>query len=76
MATKLTAQQKRDREFMELLNLELEAQKIQLGIMHARDKADTHVKSHMDGWHNGYARAINEFTQLSWWERLTWKANK
>jgi hypothetical protein len=73
---KLTAQQKRDREFMELLDLELQAQKVQLGMMHAEDKANTAIKSHMDGWHNGYARAVTEFAQLTLWQRITWKANK
>ena len=73
---KLTAQQKRDREFMAMLDLELQAQKIELGVLHARDKADTSIKAHMDGWHNGYARAVTEFAQLTLWQRITWKANK
>ncbi len=73
---RLTAQQKRDREFMAMLSLELEAQKIELGIQHARDKADTSVKSHMDGWHNGYSRAITEFAGMTLWQRMTWKPNK
>lgn len=73
---KLTAQQKRDRDFMAMLDLELQAQKIELGIAHARDKADTSIKSHMDGWHNGYTSARNEFADLTLWQRVTWKANK
>lgn len=73
---KLTAQQKRDRDFMAMLDLELQAQKIQLTQIHAREKGDAVSKAHLDGWHNGYSRAITEFAGLSLWQRMTWKPNR
>lgn len=83
MATKvetkprLTAQQKRDRDFMSvLLKGQLDKQSIDLGTIHARELSEAKEKSFLQGFAAGDRVAVNKFAALNWWERLTWKANK
>jgi len=70
--TKLTAQQKRDREFMQLLDDKLAEQ---------RGQFDAEVEIRVaKAWSNGYdigkrdgrTDTLHEFGKLNWWQRLTW----
>jgi hypothetical protein len=71
-----TVQQKRDREFMTLLDAQLRDQRIELGVQAAREKSKAREESHLIGWHDGYNVAVREFARLSWWERLMWRAER
>ena len=73
---RISAQQKRDREFMALLDNALLDQKVELGIRHAREKAEAREKSHLVGWHDGYTFAVREFSELTWLGRLFWRAER
>lgn len=73
---RLTAQEKRDREFMTLLNAQLRDQRIELGIEHASKKSAARAEAFTQGWGQGYERAVKEFAQLSWLDRLFWRAER
>lgn len=73
---RLTAQEKRDREFMALLDNALLDQKVELGVLHAREKSAARNEGFERGWGQGYKRAVEEFAQLSWLDRLFWRAER
>lgn len=73
---RLTAQEKRDREFMALLDNALLDQKAELVVLHAREKSAARNESFERGWGQGYQRAVKEFAQLSWLDRLLWRAER
>lgn len=73
---RLTAQEKRDREFMALLDNALLDQKVELGVHYARERQKAREESHLNGWHDGYTVAVKEFSSLSWLGRLLWRAER
>ena len=70
---KETAQQKRDREFLALLEGQLAEQKAALVAEHTELLNAELVKAKTEGWHRGHRFAIKQFDELSFWDRLTWK---
>jgi hypothetical protein len=74
MATKLTAQQKRDRDVMSLLNSTIihveAAHKVELD----RVWIDRHTEGYEAGWRAGHKWSLDFFNKLSLWERITWRS--
>lgn len=70
MATKkLTAAQKRDRDFMRLLDDALKKQAHELALEYAGRENDVYGL----GLEHGEQRAEYEFSRLTLWQRITWK---
>jgi hypothetical protein len=63
---KLTAQQKRDREFMALLDSKLAEQEIALKIQAEREKYDSYMKGFTVGW----TKSQESFEQLPLLKRV------
>lgn len=75
--TRLTAQQKRDRELLtELMVEQIKSVRIEMGIEHAKEIERVVTKAELSGWHKGRLAAVNHFSLLTWWERLMWKAER
>lgn len=66
---RLTAQQKRDRDFMKLLDESLRKQAHELGLEYAGRENDVYAL----GMKHGEEHAAYEFSRLTRWQRLWWK---
>lgn len=66
---RLSAQQKRDREFMKLLDESLRKQAHELGLEYAKRENDIFGL----GFDQGEQQATYEFSRLTRWQRLWWK---
>lgn len=80
---RLTVQEKIDaalaeanKNFMVLLDEQLRVQSIELRMSFADEKQKARNGSFNTGWHRGYERAVYEFAQLSWLDRLFWRAER
>lgn len=73
MATvKLTAQQKRDREFMQLLDSKLQEQHGQFNAEVEIRVAKAWSNAYEVGKRDGRTDTLHEFGKLNWWQRLWW----
>lgn len=70
--TKLTAQQKRDRDFMALLDSKLEEQKIELLVQSEREKYDSYMK----GFYLGWSKSAEHVEKLPLLKRVSFKATQ
>jgi hypothetical protein len=71
---KLTAQQKRDRDFMALLERALANQAAEHKIELDRVWIDRHTEGYETGWRAGHKWSADFFNNLSLWERITWRS--
>ena len=69
---KLTAQQKRDRDFMALLDSKLEEQKIELLVQAEREKYDSYMK----GFYSGWSKSAEHVEKLPLLKRVSFKATQ
>ena len=65
-----------DKNFMILLEEQLKVQSIELRMTFADEKQKARHESFERGWGQGHERAVKEFAQLSWLDRLFWRAER
>ena len=80
---RLTVQEKIDaalveanKNFMVLLEEQLRVQSIELRMSFADEKQKACTESFRNGWCQGYDHYVKEFAQLSWFDRLLWRAER
>lgn len=80
---RLTVQEKIDaalveanKNFMVLLDEQLRVQSIELRMSFADEKQKAREESYVDGWHAAYRVAVTDFSALSWFGRLFWRAER